>query len=324
MPRTSSGPRLYLDPRRQQWVIRDGNHFHRTGCNAGSRSDAEKQLEKYIGRKHKPAPSNDPLLDDVLTVYSREHGPHTARNGIEVAYGIGKLLPYWSGKRVSGVTARACRAYPGTRRHLQTLSAAIGYWHREYGPLASVPVVLLPPKSPPRERWLTKSEAARLLWACRRCEYLKRFVILGLHTGSRAGVLFAMDWSWVDLERGVMRRRAPGERENETKRRPPVRLGRVPLAFLRRWHKVDGGAGNVVRFRGSGILRIRGPWQKACVAAGLDGITPHVMRHTRATWLMQAGIPTWEAAGHLGMTTAVLEAVYGHHSPGFQSDASNV
>lgn len=324
MPRRSAGPRLYLDPRRQQWIIRDGSAFCRTGCGVGSRGDAEKQLASYIGQKHKPAPSNDPLIDDVLSVYGREHAPHTARGGIEVAYATGKLLTYWSGKRVSDVTARACRAYPGGRRHLETLRAAIGYWHKEYGPLSSVPSMVLPPKSPPRERWLTKGEAARLLWACRRCEYLKRFVILGLHTGSRAGVLFALQWSWIDLERGVMRRRAPGERDNDTKRRPPVRLGRRILSFLRRWHRQDGGTGNVVSFRGAGIIRIRGPWQKACAAAGLPGITPHVMRHTRATWLVQAGIPLWEAAGHLGMTVQILEQVYGHHSPKFQQSAADV
>ena len=30
---------------------------------------------------------------------------------------------------------------------------------------------------------------------------------------------------------------------------------------------------------------------------------------------MQRGVPAWEAAGYLGMSTQMIERVYGHHSP---------
>ena len=50
-------------------------------------------------------------------------------------------------------------------------------------------------------------------------------------------------------------------------------------------------------------------WQ-AC----LD-VTPHTLRHTAATWLMQNGVPIWEAAGFLGMSPEMLARVYGHHHP---------
>lgn len=50
--------------------------------------------------------------------------------------------------------------------------------------------------------------------------------------------------------------------------------------------------------------------------AGLGAdVTPHVLRHTAATWLMQAGTDMWEAAGYLGMTVETLSARYGHHHP---------
>ena len=52
-------------------------------------------------------------------------------------------------------------------------------------------------------------------------------------------------------------------------------------------------------------LRMFYSWSKVLETAGLDDsdgkVTPHIMRHSRATWLMQAGIDPWEAAGHLGM-----------------------
>jgi len=47
--------------------------------------------------------------------------------------------------------------------------------------------------------------------------------------------------------------------------------------------------------------------------AGLgDDVLRHSLHHTAATWLMQAGVDMWEAAGWLGMTVEQLEANYGH------------
>ena len=52
-------------------------------------------------------------------------------------------------------------------------------------------------------------------------------------------------------------------------------------------------------------------------------VTPHVLRHTAATWLMQAGVDMWEAAGFLGMTVEMLSQRYGHHHPAHFERAKN-
>ena len=46
-----------------------------------------------------------------------------------------------------------------------------------------------------------------------------------------------------------------------------------------------------------------------------DNVTPHTLRHTAATWLMQSGVDKWEAGGFLGMTVEMIDRVYGHHLP---------
>ena len=51
-------------------------------------------------------------------------------------------------------------------------------------------------------------------------------------------------------------------------------------------------------------------------------VTPHTLRHTAATWMMQNGADLWQAAGFLGMTVEMLEQRYGHHHPDFQRDAA--
>jgi integrase len=50
--------------------------------------------------------------------------------------------------------------------------------------------------------------------------------------------------------------------------------------------------------------------------------TPHTLRHTAATWLMQRGVPIWEAAGFLGMSPEVLQQTYGHHHPDYLHGAA--
>lgn len=262
-------------------------------------------------------------------VYGKEHGIKTSRPR-DVGYRVGNLLKFWSGKKVSDITAKACRAYAetktsgGARRDLEILRAAVRYWHREYGPLDAVPIVVLPDKGGPRVRWLTKSEAARLLWAARRFEHLKRFIILGLHTGSRAGVLFNLQWDWIDTNAGILYRKAPSEVERKTKRRPTIPIGPKLAGFVRRWRAKDGAGRFVVHWHGAKIESVRRSWGDACEEAGLPGVTPHVMRHTCATWLMQAGTDMWKAAGFLGMTVEVLQNVYGHHHPGHMKGLDDV
>jgi integrase len=339
MPRRRSPPRLYLDKDRRQWIIRDGSTRVRTSCAESDRAGAEKRLAEYIGEKHTPTPGPDPLIADILIVYSREHLQHKP-SAPNYAYNVGLLSKWWGDKKLSDVTPANCRAYgkgrtqAATRHDLEILRAAIKYWHKHHGPLPLIPHIVMPAKPEPRSRWMTKSEAAKLLWAARRTTTRRRpsvarFVLLGLYTGSRSGVIRNLRWDWIDLDAGTMRRRAPRASEAKNKRTPIVRLGRRILAHLRRWRRLDGpNAVYVCEHNGRPFDRMGYSWSKVLKLAGLDDsdgkVTPHIMRHTRATWLMQAGINPWEAAGHLGMNVKTLLDNYGHHHPDFQSRAAEV
>ena len=61
---------------------------------------------------------------------------------------------------------------------------------------------------------------------------------------------------------------------------------------------------------------------QACRRAGLKCVTPHTLRHTAATWLMQHGVNVWDAAGFLGMSPETLQKVYGHHHPDYLKSAA--
>jgi integrase len=329
MPRRSKGPRLYRDPARGQYVIRDGSCFVRLG--AASPVEAEKHLAEYIASKHRPTPSAGPLVADILAAYANDIAAHR-KSASNIGYCLGSLLKWWGTKTASEITARNCRAYAATKtdaaagQDLKVLRAACNHWSREYAQLTPAPVVWRPAEGRPRERWLTRSELARLVGAARQVPHLRRFILLAYYTGSRPGVVLRLQWDQLDLQKGVMARIRPGEAADAKKRAPSVRLGKRILSHLRRWKRLDNGTVSYLcHYEGRQVEDPHGSWARVTKAAGLEGVTRHTLRHTRATHLMQSGrVSIWEAAGFLGMTTRTLERVYGHHHPDHQGEAPDV
>jgi integrase len=142
--------------------------------------------------------------------------------------------------------------------------------------------------------------------------HVARFILVGLYTGSRHGAICgaalqpAVGRGHVDLELGVFHRRVKGARETK-KRQPPVRLPDRLLTHLRRWQRLGIATHAVVEWNGKPVRSVKKSFAAAVRAAGLpttgpDRITPHVLRHTAATWAMQNGADLWQAAGFLGMT----------------------
>jgi integrase len=117
--------------------------------------------------------------------------------------------------------------------------------------------------------------------------------------------------TWVDTRAGFLR---PPERIKQTKKRnPPIPLPPRLLAHLRRWER--GGARYVVEYSGKAVSRVDKVLKGAARDVGIGYVTPHVLRHTAATWQMQAGTDLFEAGRYLGMSVHTLTNVHAHHRP---------
>ena len=81
------------------------------------------------------------------------------------------------------------------------------------------------------------------------------------------------------------------------------------------------GATWAVEYRGARVASLKTVWRSVLAEAGIDHCTRHDLRHTAATWLMQAGADKWAVSGFLGMSVQVLERVYGHHHPDHMKSA---
>ncbi len=282
------------------------------------------------------------LIADVIAIYIRDKAVLQARPS-DVAGRAKKLLEFWGGRTLDQVSGSTCREYvlwrgkaASARRELEDLSAAISY-HRREGLCREVITVVLPKKGEPRSKWLTRSEVAKLLWIAwrfrdatppfqRSRQHVARFILTALYTGTRAGAVCSaalqptVGHGWIDVDRGVFYRRPEGERET-TKRKPPVRLSVRLLAHMRRWKA--NGQKFVVEFHNKPVRDVDRAFRNCVREAKLAKVSPHTLRHTAATWLMQAGVDTWEASGFLGMSLKILERVYGHHHPDFQKAAAD-
>ena len=333
MPRRSSGPHLWFDKKRGTWTIIDGRERRRTGFSADDIKRAEKALGEYTSSKHVVKDSATPFIADVLAAYATEHVAHLPHkvSREEILYDIRRLGKWWSEKRVEEIGGKTCRSYVAhrkaavaARRELAFLNAAIAFWHREHGPLKFVPAIVLPPKPSPRQNFMTRKEAATFLYVARGTPHLARFFLIGWYTGSRRDVILGLKWSMIDFKTKIMQRKEKGHIETK-KRAPPVRMGDRLLSHLRRWKRMDGKKEIFVcAYKGNRILRLDESWDRARRLAGLpEYVTPHILRHSRATHMMQQAIDPWEAANALGMSLEVLTKVYGHFHPNWQKDAAN-
>lgn len=372
--------------KRSVWWIRDaGKQPVVTGCAPEDRTGAARALAEYISENYSPArdkerPARSILVTDVLTVYGEDVAPKHARPH-KTAARLLQLGEYWDGKSVADVDGKSVRAYGewrkkqswksskpektgnkpraitdgGVRRELEDLQAALNHYLKE-GHMRETIRVPLPPKSVPKDRYLERDEAAKLLWTMwmhkekqtrfrgidtgkvittkkRPHRHLARFLLVGIYTGTRAAAICGAAFQptegrgWVDLKRGVFHRRAMGAAVTK-KRQPPVRLPKRLLAHIRRWARtprLDGSMPeSVVEHYGKLVGEVNKGFSVAVRNAGLGpDVTPHTLRHTCATWMMQAGVDLWQAAAFLGMTVQMLERVYGHHRPDYQSEAAN-
>jgi integrase len=196
-------------------------------------------------------------------------------------------------------------------RELLTLRAAIRWAAKEKWPVDE-PYIPVPCQPTPRTRWLTKEEARRLIDSAE-AFHIKVFLSLALHTAARAGALLELTWDRVDLEsRQVDLGPAPGG-----KGRAVVPMNDELRPVLEEAREA-ATCPFVVEFAGRQVGSVKTGTRAAARRAGLPGVTPHVLRHTAATWMAQTGVSMREIAIFLGHANErVTERVYAKYSPDY-------
>jgi integrase len=339
------------EPEERLWRHRNGYWYilygprHKQRLSTGTKDRAEAKDELRLFRLGRAAQAlTGETVGQILDGYeSEKKGDVRSVGGL--IYSVAPLRAHLGGLYPSQLVRPVIRAYAETRkqppspeafararelkrrppkaadngtvlREIGTLRAALG-WAVECGLIPSFPPISNPVPTPePTDRWLTREEARRLLAQCVE-PHLRAFVMLGLMTAARAGAILELIWTRVLWEQNLIDY-GPG---HGNKRRAIVPMNAELRKFLESYKEL-ACTGHVIERYGKPVDAIKNGFASACERAGVEGVTPNVLRHTAATWMAMAAVPMRDIARTLGDSEATTEKHYAKYHPDYLRSAT--
>jgi len=282
----------------------------------------ESHQEKHWGKE----PTR--TFDELMLLYL--DGPSSRKRDKERdRYSAKQLYPFFSGREMNGLGAADISEYikqrsdddiePGTiNKEIGLLSTAINWAKTDLEwdiPNPAKGRRLREPEG--RIRWLSRQEAETLLKSASSTPHLVDFIKLGLHTGMRKGEMLGLEWNRVDLENGLIYLGSEHQKNGKQGSIPLNAVAREALLSrdkMRKKYCPDARWVFCTR-QGTRLASIKKGFATACSKAGIEDFHPHDLRHTCATWLVQAGVSIREVAELLRHSNIQVTMRYAHLSP---------
>lgn len=312
--------RLKLYRGRWAAVWMEGSTTRRASLHTADRGAAERNLIDFL----KANSGSRETVGDIMQAYlaDRERRPNFER----ATNAWKRLRPHLSHLRPADITRASTRAYAAMRRRqakdgtiikeLATLRAALR-WHDKNTPA----VIEMPGAPPPRDRYLTREEYRELREAAAVDPHCQLFVVVAYSTAGRAGAILELTWDRIDFARGLIR--LATEDEHGNKGRATVPMTEACRAALMFAYEARTSA-YVIEYAGRQVSSVRKSFKAACDRAGFTDVSPHVLRHTAAVHMAEAGVPISEIAQYLGHSNeATTYRVYARYSPEYLRRAAS-
>ncbi|RMC33730.1 site-specific integrase [Paracoccus alkanivorans] len=242
------------------------------------------------------------------------------------------IMPHFGSLRPDQITSEHCRDYQRIRRKAGIKTGSIwtelGHlrsclnWAAEIAHLIDyAPYIERPQKPAPKDRYLTHDEIDRLIGAATE-PHIKLAILLMLSTAGRVSAILQLEWGRVDLDRGQIDLRIDSDGPRKGRAVVPINAGlRAALQEARKSALSD----HVVEWSGSPVKSIRRGFMATVERAGLAGVSPHVLRHTAAVHMAEAGVPMSKISQFLGHSnTSITERTYARFAPDHLMEAANV
>lgn len=278
----------------------------RRSLRTSDESLADSRFEDFIRNQKRPSTT----LEDIFQEYMDE------KNNPTLQYRWKVLAPHFKNLLPDQINTDVCKRYETIRlktgkkpstiaTELALLRAAIRFNDRN-----TKAVFYIPSASPPRDRYLTKEEAQRLIRAAIE-PHVKLFIILGITTASRKSAILNLKWDQVDLERGLIN----FGNNNKNKRKAVVPINNTLERALEEAYNART-TDYVIEYGSKPIKDIKRGFAASVTRAGLDNVSPHTLRHTSAVWMAEDRTPMSEISQYLGhKNTLITESVYARYSP---------
>lgn len=183
-------------------------------------------------------------------------------------------------------------------RMLEVLRAILRKAATEWEWIDHIPNIRMLPEPKRRIRWITRDEADRLI--AELPEHLAAMVRFSLSTGLRQRNVVALQWTQVDLKR-----RIAWIHPDQAKARQGIAVPLNAEAIVVLRQQQGKHSSRVFTYQGRPVKQVNtAAWKKALARAGITDFRWHDLRHTWASWHVQAGTPLnvlqelggWESA----------------------------
>jgi integrase len=298
--------------RRRRYRLRDG-------LNA---SEAAAELTRFVKSRELLLKREDVTIQALYDLYEKDR-KIDGKSIEKQRHSWTALAPMFAHLGPDDVSKEICDKYRDQRlamgrktgtiwTELSVLRAALN-WAVKRKTIVRAPHIFIGEQPAPKDRHLTRDEADQFLAAIG-MPHLKLFVHLALGTAGRASALFDFTRRQINLR--------TTEQARNNKRRSIVPINDTLLAALLE-AKEGALTPYVLEWAGHPIRTVKGAFERACARCGWDDVTPHVLRHTAAVWMAEAGVPMAVISQYLGhSSTATTEKVYARFSPEYLKTAS--
>jgi len=204
-----------------------------------------------------------------------------------------------------------------TNMELRALKAALGLavrWNLlAENPFQGVKELKLP-DSPPI--FLSQGDFQTLLATVEK-GWLRELIVFAVATGMRQGEILNLMWKNVDLTRRIVHIHSSATFRTKNGRRRSIPLNDAAYAILSSKNGIS--LEDLVFTRNGRAIRpfyLQHAFKLAIRRAKLDDrLHWHSLRHTHASWLVQAGVSLYEVQKLLGHSSPAVTEVYSHLQP---------
>ena len=302
----------------------------RLSTRTGVKRLARERLVAFEYSRSLPPAEDQQTVNKLIEAYLIDRKDVVASHA-SLSFAGAKIIAQLGDHRPKQITMMAIKKYRQTRlndgvgdgtiiKELKTLRAALSFGVKQ-GWLVVPPYIELPPQPTPKNRWLTKKEAAKLI-AAAKAPHVKLFLLLAIYTGARRGAILDLTWDRVADDFKMINFTLPG-RPTSKKRRTLVPTTRLVQAMLKEACEL-AQTDWVIEYNGKPSKTMRTGFTNALNNSGIAHCTIHDLRRTCATWLIQGGVSLSRVARMLGDSEKMIESVYGHHAPDYLDDAISV
>ncbi len=269
--------------------------------------------------------------------YWKEHVAHKVVAKSRIDYAIRNLDRHLGNKQLKLIDIQACRDYAADRKEEEVTDSTIRYelgilqaaashclkWR--HIPSTDMPSIELPDNIPHRNIWLYKDELQAL--AASATGRALNFILLAYYTAGRKTSVETLERYQVTFDPSPRINLAKRGEMKTKKHRPIIPID--PAITDRLKTLLDSHNSKFVLGDGSDI---RPEFNKAVAKAGLlnlqerglreaGRLTPHILRHSRATHLLQDGVNPFAVANLLGDNLQTVLRIYGHACPDYLEEA---